>query len=104
MDKVICPYCGEEFEIETCELKGGEQFIDECPNCEKGVEIYAEVVLKLSAHEPEYFKCEVCGKKEYDIESNYLPYEKENGEWEYKALCPECYWKELKRRREKENE
>ncbi len=100
MDEVMCPYCGKEFRIETCDIAGNEEFIDMCPHCKKEVQIYAEVVLELYANEVEYFNCEACGKKEYEIDSEKLPYEKENGEWEYKKLCAGCYWKELMKRRE----
>lgn len=100
MDYVICPYCGEGFAIETCEIRDGDQFIEECPHCKKEMEIYAEVVLELSTDEVRYFTCDICGKKEYEIDSQKLPYEKESGKWEYKKLCGGCYWKELMKRRE----
>ena len=47
MDYVICPYCGKEFRIETCDIAGNEEFIDMSPHCEKEVQIYAEVVLSF---------------------------------------------------------
>lgn len=102
MDEVRCPYCGCIFEIDTCEIQSGELFIEECPECEKEMEVYAEAILDLSANKVRFFKCDVCGKKEYEIARMTLPYEKENGEWEYKKLCGSCYWEELKRRREQE--
>lgn len=102
MDYVICPYCGEGFSVETCELEDGDNFIKECPYCKNEMEIYAEAVLELSADEVRYFNCDICGKKEYEIYSKNLPYEKENGEWKYKKLCGKCFRKELNIRRENE--
>ena len=100
MDYVICPYCGEKIGIELCDIGNLDVFIDECPNCEKEVEIYVETVVELSAYKPTYFNCDLCGEKEYEIEGRQLPYEKGDGKWEFKKLCGGCYWKELKRRRE----
>lgn len=101
MDEVICPYCGEKIRIELCDIGDVDAFIEECPNCEKEVEVSVETVVELSADKPKYFKCEVCGKNKFEIESRQLPYDREDGKWKYKKLCGECYWRELNIRREK---
>jgi len=75
MDKVTCPYCGKEFEVnpEIYEYDNSADDVTEqqqCPECEKFVNITRSVIIQYEA--------DVC------------PCQMENHDWELSKTSPPC--------------
>lgn len=80
MDKVICPHCGHKFEVDTNGMESGKLYLKECPICKETMEIYVELGIELFSRTVSYFKCQICGKKELEVNKCVLFFETENGE------------------------
>lgn len=44
--RIICPYCGEEFEISVDCSMGGQQYVEDCMVCCQPIDISSEVDIE----------------------------------------------------------